>query len=100
MKGFYLAIKYNTTRNDLEFYIFKRIKFIRNSNKINNILFFNIQKSIIKTFIISLSHYIEFIKYAFFIITFIKAFRNYIASLINLAIVIKILTLFYIFNIA
>ena len=52
MKGLYLAIKYNITRNNLRLYIFKRIKFIRNLNKIINILFFNIQKSIIKVFII------------------------------------------------
>ena len=42
MKGLYLIIKYNTTRNNLGFYILKRIKFIRNLNKTINILFFNI----------------------------------------------------------
>ena len=42
MKGLYFVIKYNIIRNNLEFYIFKRIKFIRNLNKMINILFFNI----------------------------------------------------------
>ena len=100
MKDFFLAIKYNTIRNNLELYIFKRIEFIRNLNKTINILFFNIQKSIIKTFIILLSHYIKFIKYTPFIIIFMKAFRNYIALFVNLVIVVKIFTLFHIFDIA
>ena len=65
-----------------------------------NILFFNIQKSIIKILIILLLYYIKFIKYTLFIIIFTKIFRNYIISFINLAIVVKTLTLFYIFNIA
>ena len=99
MKGLYFVIKYNIIRNNLEFYIFKRIKFIRNLNKTVNILFFNIQKSIIKTLIILLLYYIRFIKYTSLIIIFIKAFRSYIVSLINLAIAVKIFTPFRIFDI-
>ena len=61
-------------RHNFELYIFKRIKFIRNLNKTINISLFNIQKSIIKTFIILLSHHIKSTKHASFIIIFTKAF--------------------------
>ena len=100
VEGLYPVIEYNITWNNLEFHIFKRIEFIWNLIKMVNISLFNIQKLIIKTLIISLLYYIKPIKYISFIIIFIKVFGNYIASLINFAIVVKTLTLFHIFNIA
>ena len=75
MKGFYPIIKYNTTRNNFGLCVFKRIKFIRNLNKTINISFFNIQKSIIKVFIISLSHYIRFISIRFLLLYLRKFFE-------------------------
>ena len=74
MKGLYFTIKYNSTRRNLEYYIFKRIEFIRNLNNTINILFFNIQKSITKAFITLLLYYMKFIKYTLFTIIFMKVF--------------------------
>ena len=99
MKDLYPIIKYNTIRNNLEIYIFKRIKFIRNLNKTINTSLFNIQKSVIKAFITLLLYYIKSIKYKPLIITFTKVFRNYIALSINLVIAVKTFTLSRIFNI-